>query len=46
MKQPPDDKTPTGEKPKPSRTAQARQLAQEYADDLREIIEKLRKALN
>lgn len=42
------DKPAGKDKPehKPSRTDQARQVAQEYADDLRKIIEKLRKALN
>jgi hypothetical protein len=29
-----------------SRTEQAQQVAQEYADDQREIIKKLRKAIN
>ena len=33
-------------KDKQSRTDQARQVIEEYADDLRRIIEKLRKNLN
>ncbi len=33
-------------KDKPTRTDQARQVAEEYADDQREIIKKLRKPLN
>ena len=33
-------------KEKPSRTDQAREVVQEYADDQRAIIEKLRKALS
>jgi hypothetical protein len=38
---------PEGEpKDKPARTDQARQVAEEYADDQREIIRKLRKPLN
>ena len=41
----PDKKCP-GEKPKPSRTDHARQVVQEYVDDLRKIMEKLRKALS
>jgi hypothetical protein len=32
--------------PEPSRTDQAREIAEAYADDLREIITKLRKKLN
>jgi hypothetical protein len=32
--------------PEPSRTDQAREIAKAYADDLREIITKLRKKLN
>jgi hypothetical protein len=32
-------------KDKPTRTDQARQVVEEYANDLREIIEKLRKRL-
>ncbi|WP_283816997.1 hypothetical protein [Bradyrhizobium sp. AUGA SZCCT0283] len=31
---------------KPSRTDQARQVAEEYASDQREILKKLRKSLN
>jgi hypothetical protein len=35
------------EKPsKPSRTEQARRIVEEYADDLREILKKLRKLFN
>jgi hypothetical protein len=36
----------TDEKPCPTRTDVARQVAEEYASDLREIINKLRKKLN
>jgi hypothetical protein len=36
----------TEEKPCPTRTDLARQVAEEYASDLREIIKKLRKKLN
>jgi hypothetical protein len=32
--------------PKPSRTEEARRLIEEYADDMREIIKKLRRHLN
>jgi hypothetical protein len=41
-KQTPEDKP----KDKPTRTDQARPAAEEYADDQREIIKKLRKPLN
>jgi hypothetical protein len=41
-KQTPEDKL----KDKPTRTDQARQVADEYADDQREIIKKPRKNLN
>jgi hypothetical protein len=35
------------EKPsKPSRTQQARRIVEEYADDLRQILKKLRKLFN
>jgi hypothetical protein len=45
---PQDDKlTSRPEVPsKPSRTQEARRIVEEYADDLREIIKKLRKLLN
>jgi hypothetical protein len=46
MKIPPQERKPPGEKPELSRTDQARDVAQEYADDQRAIIEKLRKSLN
>jgi hypothetical protein len=36
----------TGEKPHPTRTDRARQVAEEYASDQREIINKLREKLN
>jgi hypothetical protein len=36
----------TDEKPYPTRTDLAQQVAEEYASDLREIINKLRKKLN
>ncbi len=45
MKNPPDEK-PTGKQPRPSRTDQAREVAEEYANDQREIIKKPRKLLN
>ena len=32
--------------PKPSRVEEARRLIEEYADDLREVINKLRRHLN
>jgi len=39
--------TPENEpKDRPTRTDQARQVAEEYANDQREIIEKLRKPIN
>jgi hypothetical protein len=41
-KQAPEDE----QKDKPARTEQARQVAEEYADDQREIIKKLRKTFN
>jgi hypothetical protein len=45
---PRDDEPASGpEKPsKPSRTQEARRIVEEYADDLREILEKLRKLVN
>jgi hypothetical protein len=43
MTAPPDNKP--AEEPDPSRTQQAREVAKTYADDLREIIQKLRKKL-
>jgi hypothetical protein len=45
---PQDDGPASGpEKPsKPSRTDDARQIVEEYADDLREILKKLRKLFN
>ena len=36
----------TDEKPDPTRTDLARQVAEEYASDLREIVTELRKKLN
>jgi len=45
MKNTPDEK-PTGREPRPSRTDQAREVVEDYASDLREIIERLRKRLN
>ena len=45
MKKPPAEK-PTGKKPKPSRTDQAKEVAEEYANDQREIIKKIRKRSN
>ncbi|MET3997981.1 hypothetical protein ACVWXN_002121 [Bradyrhizobium sp. i1.4.4] len=44
MKNPLDEK-PTGKESKLSRTDQAREVAEEYADDLRRIIKKLLKML-
>jgi len=45
---PQDDKTNSGPKPpsKPSRTEEARRIIEEYADDLREVLKKLRKLFN
>jgi hypothetical protein len=45
----PQDHEPTpGPEPpsKPSRTEEARRILEEYADDLREILKKLRKLFN
>jgi hypothetical protein len=42
MKNAPDEK-PTGKEPKPSRTEQAREVVEQYANDQREIIKNLRK---
>jgi hypothetical protein len=42
VKNPPDEK-PTGKEPRPSRTDQAREAVEEYANDQREILKKLRK---
>ena len=42
MKNAPDEK-PTGKEPKPSRTEQAREVVEQYANDQREIIKRLRK---
>jgi hypothetical protein len=42
MKNPPDEK-PTGKVRKPSRTDRARQVVEEYANDQREILKRLRK---
>jgi hypothetical protein len=41
----PSDKKPADE-PEPPLTEQAREVAKAYADDLREIIKKLRKKMN
>jgi hypothetical protein len=47
MKPQHDQLTSGPEKPsKPSRTEQARRIVEEYADDLREILKKLRKLFN
>jgi len=43
MEQP---KEPDKPPPKPSRSEEARRIIQEYADDLRKIIKKLRRRLN
>ena len=45
---PQDDEPTSGpERPsKPSRTKEARRIVEEYADDLREIVKKLRKLIN
>jgi len=45
MKNPPDEK-PTVKEPKPSRPDQAREVVEEYANDQREILKKLRKLLS
>jgi hypothetical protein len=44
----PDEPTPATEapKPKPSRSNEALRIIEEYANDLREIIKKLRRLLN
>jgi hypothetical protein len=44
----PDEPTPAKEapKPKPSRSEEAPHIIEEYANDLREIIKKLRRLLN
>jgi len=47
MKRQDDEPTSRPEKrSKPSRTEEARRIVEGYADDLREILEKLRKLLN
>jgi hypothetical protein len=45
---PQDDEPTSGPEPpsKPSRTQEARRIVEEYADDLREILKKLRKLFN
>jgi hypothetical protein len=45
---PQDDKPTSGPEPpsKPSRTQEARRIVEEYANDLREILKKLRKRFN
>jgi hypothetical protein len=45
---PHDDEPTSGPKPpsKPSRAQEARRIVEEYADDLREILKKLRKFFN
>ena len=43
MRKNPPDKKPTGKEPKPSRTDQAREVVEEYANDQCEILKKLRK---
>jgi hypothetical protein len=42
LKNPPDDK-PAGKEPRPSRTDQAREVVEQYANDQREIIKNLRR---
>jgi hypothetical protein len=42
----PRDKTPDDEGSRLSRTEEARKVAEEYAQQLREIIKKLRRPLN
>jgi hypothetical protein len=47
MKPQDDEPTSGPKKPsKPSRTEEARRIVEEYANDLREILQKLRKFLN
>jgi hypothetical protein len=48
MKPPPEEPRSGQEapNPKPSRLEEVRRLIEEYADDLREIIKKLRRRLN
>ena len=43
MNEPEPEKRPT---PKPTRMEEARRIIEEYADDLREIIRKLRQRMN
>jgi hypothetical protein len=45
---PPEEPRPSNDEPppKPSRSEEARRIVKEYASDLREVIKKLRKALN
>jgi hypothetical protein len=45
---PQDDEPTSGPEPpsKPSRTQEARRIVEEYADDLRETLKKLRKLFN
>jgi hypothetical protein len=42
----PQDRKPDDEGSRPSRTEEARQVAEEYAQQLREVIKKLRRPLN
>jgi hypothetical protein len=43
---PDPDKQPEDREPKPSRLEEARRTIEEYANDLREIIRKLRRKMN
>jgi hypothetical protein len=44
MTGPPDQNKP--KEPKPSRTEEAQRIISEYANDLREIVQKLRRKMN
>jgi hypothetical protein len=46
MKHPPEELRPENGAPKPTRTEQARQVVQEYIDDLRVFLKKLRNKMN
>ncbi|MCP3402028.1 MULTISPECIES: hypothetical protein [unclassified Bradyrhizobium] len=46
MKPPPEEPRPEDSPSEPTRVEQARRIIEEYANDLREIIEKLRQKMN
>jgi hypothetical protein len=45
MKPPPEEHRPGNDEPSPTRSEEARRIIEQYAADLREIIEKLRRRL-